>query len=746
MKRFQLAYPFAMLLTIATVAQVNPAPLVNQPLVPAVVAPGHAAFTLTVNGSGFVPHSTVYWNGVKQATQVVSSSRVKTTISAKDVAKAGFASVTVVNPHPGGGTSNAVYFLIRNSAASAAIFRTVNFPGAQYFSAVGDFNNDEKPDVAVGVQNADGSGEIEIYLGKGDGTFNGPVKSKSVTNVVYLLPGDFNGDGKLDLAVDDDGGNVSIFLNQGGGRMRQSQVFDGRLSLAAADFNNDGKLDLIISNYDEQQKQNIMSICLGKGNGQFESPQEIAVGATGYPAVGDFNGDGFLDLGIPGGGIYLGNGDGTFQFYSGIGQPYPGSWAVAADVNGDSKLDIVTSGVSVLLGNGDGTFTSDGGANLQGNSVVVGDFNGDGKMDIATAGPDTIDLLLGNGDGTFQSPLLFPYYEDFLAAGDFNNDGRLDLVGTNLYMQIAASLTPSSLAFGNQDVGQQSSPQTATLTNVGSSDLAIQQIGINGNDPNDFAQSNNCPASLPANQSCQIQVTFDPLQSGYRSASLYVNYKGLGSPQTVSLSGTGVDLTVTLTPSSMKFPLQLVNTTSKPQTATLTNTGSQAVTISSISTNSPFGETNNCPSTLNPSDSCQIQVTFTPIAGGKASGTLSVYDNAQGSPQTVALSGMGTVVKLTPRGVNFGNQKVGTKSSPFPVKLINEGSATLSISKITIGGADPNDFTQTNNCGKQVAGGGSCKIEITFAPTAKSKRTADLEVYDDGGGSPQKVELAGTGT
>src|SRR5690349_12901346 len=113
MKRFRLAYPFAMLLTIGAVAQVNPAPLVNQPLVPAIVAPGHAAFTLTVNGSGFVPHSTVYWNGSKLATQVISSTRLKAKVSAEQVAKAGSASVTVVNPHPGGGTSNAVYFLIR---------------------------------------------------------------------------------------------------------------------------------------------------------------------------------------------------------------------------------------------------------------------------------------------------------------------------------------------------------------------------------------------------------------------------------------------------------------------------------------------------------------------------------------------------------------------------------------------------------------------------------------------------------
>jgi hypothetical protein len=330
--------------------------------------------------------------------------------------------------------------------------------------------------------------------------------------------------------------------------------------------------------------------------------------------------------------------------------------------------------------------------------------------------------------------------------GDFNNDGRLDLVGSSLYLSISAGLTPSSLSYGNQNVGSQSSPQTVTLTDLGSLDLVVTKIGIDGTDPDDFSQTNNCPQRLHSNQSCQIKVIFDPTMSGSRSATLYVNHSGQGNPATVALSGTGIDLTVTLTPSSLKFPVQLINTTSQPQTATLTNTGSQAVTISSISTTSEFGQSNNCPSTLEPNANCQIQVTFTPTGGGTINGTLSVNDNAQGSPQQVALSGVGTVVKLTPGSVNFGNQKVGTKSSPFPIKLINEGSSSLSISQIKFTGTNSGDFSQTNNCGRSVPPEGSCNIEITFQPMAKGKRSATLDVYDNGGGSPQTAALAGTGT
>jgi FG-GAP-like repeat/Abnormal spindle-like microcephaly-assoc'd, ASPM-SPD-2-Hydin len=747
MKPLFLLWLFAILSGALAVAQVNPVPFVNQPLVPDAVPPGQAAFTLTVNGTGFVPHSTVYWNGSARDTEVVSSEQLKAKITAEDVAKAGTASVTAVNPSPGGGTSNVVFFPVREPTSLSAFSNTSAFPEANV-SIAGDFNNDGKLDVAVGVVGKGGGGQIQIYLGEGNGKFSGPIRTNSATPVNELLAADFNRDGKLDLAVGDGLGNITIFLGTGGGHLEQSQVFDSYEALAAADFNGDGKLDLVVNSYDLDSKEWSMSICLGNGDGTFGSPQEIESGLYYPPAVGDFNGDGNLDLAIPDGYgvyVYLGNGDGTFTYGSDYSATYPGYSAVAADLNGDGNLDIITSGVSVLLGKGDGTFTSDGGVDVNGGTVALGDFNGDGKLDAAVPGY----LLLGNGDGSFQSPLQFAIstYPDIMGIGDFNSDGRLDLVGdASLYLQTSALMTPISLAFGEIDVGNSSQPQTDTLTNVGNSTLDITKIGIDGNDPNDFTQTNNCPAGLPAGKSCQIQVTFSPTASGTRSAYLFVDYKGSGSPQTVALSGTGVELTVSLTPSSLTFALQKVNTTSPPQTATLTNTGSAAVSITSISTASPFAQTNNCPSSLDPNDSCQIQVTFTPTGGGRVKGTLYVYDDAQGSPQTVALSGVGAAMELTPHSVNFGNQKVGTKSSPFPVKLINEGSTSVAISKIDITGADAGDFSQTNNCGKSVPAKGSCYIKVAFKPTAKGKRSAALEVNDNGGGSPQKAALAGTGT
>jgi hypothetical protein len=762
MKTIRFLGLITVLCSISAVAQSNPVPFISQPLIPVTVKPGHAAFTLTVNGSEFASTAVINWNGSPRVTQFFSSSQLKAAIDAADVAHAGTASVTVTNPAPGGGTSNAILFPIQVPASSVTMFPSTSFPEASA-NAVGDFNGDGIPDVVVGINTF--PGEIDLYPGNGDGTFGTPIRTNTLVAVQELLAADFNQDGKLDLAASDFNGTVTVYLGDGKGGFSQQQVFREftAVALQAADFNGDGKLDLAINIAPPAGQAAAIDIRLGKGDGTFGPPQPFSLpqnSFAGSPAIGDFNQDGKLDMALASfGTIYvaLGNGDGTFTLGTSYSTGQTQYSAVAADVNGDGKLDIVTDGLSVLLGNGDGTFTVGSGVQLQNYSdanFILADFNGDGKLDAAVLvnGNATfgIDLLLGNGDGTFQAPLivLAPSGSAIvnLSTGDFQGVGKLGLVGGALLLQTSASVSPGSLAFGDQNVGTKSSPQNVTLTNVSSSALDITNISITG-DPKDFEQTNKCGSSLPPHGSCQIKVTFAPQSVGAKQALLSVSYNGLGNPQTVSLSGTGVSAgTVTLKPSSLTFAVQLLKTTSSPQGATLTNTGSLDVTISNISTSGPFSQTNNCPSDLPAGANCTIEVAFTPTAKGPASGKLSVTDSAQGSPQTVALSGTGTEVKLEPLGVNFGDQKVGTKSSPIGIELTNVGTTSLSISGITMRGKDPGDFSQTNNCGNSVPAGGHCTIKVRFVPQAKGARSATLTVTDDGGGSPQTVALAGTGT
>jgi hypothetical protein len=278
--------------------------------------------------------------------------------------------------------------------------------------AVGDFNGDGIPDLAVG--NLQGEG-VTILLGNGDGTFTAAASLEPGNyESTSVAVGDFNGDGKTDLAVTKGYGNdsVSIFLGNGDGTFTlQSTPRTGKnpVAIAVGDFNGDGIPDLAVA--DQQEVSNGLTILLGNGDGTFTAAASPQTGSLpNSVAVGDFNGDGIPDLVVDNGGntvtILLGKGDGTFTAKSLSvatgGGVLPEAVAVG-DFNGDGKADLaLTNGafdtVTVLLGNGDGTFTA--AASPETGSypsfIAIGDFNGDGKADLAVAnGDDTVTVLLG---------------------------------------------------------------------------------------------------------------------------------------------------------------------------------------------------------------------------------------------------------------------------------------------------------------------------------------------------------------
>jgi hypothetical protein len=268
--------------------------------------------------------------------------------------------------------------------------------------------------------------------------------------------GDFNNDGKLDLAVTSPLSTLGVLLGNGDGTFRTAPS-PGQFpssSLVVGDFNGDGKLDLVTAN----TYNNSVSVLLGNGDGTFQTARNFAAGAQGFPvAVGDFDGrhyaNGLPILDLVTANFYsntvsvlLGNGDGTFQTARNFAVASGPSFVAIGDLNGDGKADLVVSqfgdfygnnaGVSVLLGNGDGTFQPAQvfAAGIPSLAVVVADFNGDGKPDLALANGygGGVHVLLGNGDGTFGvaqevEPLPFRSV-DQLAVGDFNGDGKPDLV------------------------------------------------------------------------------------------------------------------------------------------------------------------------------------------------------------------------------------------------------------------------------------------------------------------------------
>jgi hypothetical protein len=308
------------------------------------------------------------------------------------------------------------------------------------------------------------------------------------------------------------------------------------------------------------------------------------------------------------------------------------------------------------------------------------------------------------------------------------------------------TLSPTSLDFGNGTVGHPNGPRKVTLTNSGQLTLTINSIHVTGANSGDFAQTNNCGSSLSAGASCSIEVTFTAAAIGARSAALSVADNATNSPQLVKLSGTGVLPSVTFTPPSLTFPNQLVFTTSSSQTVVLSNTGLGILNITGKSIAGQFSETDNCGAFISAGNNCSFTVTFKPTTKGTLTGAITITDNAPDSPQTVSLTGVGTFMQINPTTENFGIQPVGTTSVARQVIVTNQGHSTVSISSIAITGTNAGDFAETNTCGTSLASGASCKIVVTFTPAAKGKRTANVAITDNGGGSPQMVSLSGTGT
>ncbi|HEV2175955.1 MAG TPA: SBBP repeat-containing protein [Terriglobia bacterium] len=309
-------------------------------------------------------------------------------------------------------------------------------------------------------------------------------------------------------------------------------------------------------------------------------------------------------------------------------------------------------------------------------------------------------------------------------------------------------LSISSLDFGTVTIGTSSAGGRTKLTNTGNTTLNITLITLGGADKEDFSQSSNCGTQLVVGATCTLDVKFIPTAVGTRNAQLLVIDDAPDSPQRVSLTGTGTASGGSLSPTTLTFPATVVFTNSAPLTATLTSTGTAALSISSIfvGNGSGFSETNNCGSSLAPGASCAINVTFTPTVSGLNKEILFVEDNGPGGFQETNLQGLGTDIQLAPTSVAFGKQKVGTSSKAMNVMVTNKSAATVTITGISIMGQDPNDFSETTTCGSTLSPGEICSVSVTFTPTATGLRSATVSVSDNGGGSPQTVKLSGTGT
>jgi hypothetical protein len=453
-----------------------------------------------------------------------------------------------------------------------------------------DVNGDGISDLVVANQV---SSDVSVLLGKRDGTFQAAQNYAVGNTPESLAVGDFNADGKLDIVTANADGSVSVLLGNGDGTFQSALnatlptelgLTQTPLSVAVGDFNKDGKLDLAVTantytpgtpgycNYYGCSPgtpgfyTGYVNVLIGNGAGGF-TPANTYTLTGGSPesvAVGDFNGDGSPDLAVTESdvntvSVILGNGDGSFGNPTDFAVGTSPISVTVGDFNGDGKLDIATasagsSAVSVLLGNGNGTFgtAAEYATNAGPYAVAAADFNGDGKVDLVTAdyNANSVSVILGNGDGTFRPAQTFAAgtLPASLAVGDFNSDGLPDVAVVN---NVTAGTVGVLLNTGDwRTLGVSGFPSSTTAGTAGSftvtaykNDFSID-IGYTGTV---HFTSSDPQAVLPAD------YNFTVADAGVHTFSATLETAGtqsITSTDTTTASLTATDSGITVNPAA----------------------------------------------------------------------------------------------------------------------------------------------------------------------------------------------------
>jgi uncharacterized repeat protein (TIGR01451 family) len=474
----------------------------------------------------------------------------------------------------------------------------------------------------------------------------------------------------------------------------------------------------------------------------------------------------------------------------GVGAVY---YAVAQNTSSQPRTLTITAGCETFTVNQDGAATTDNPAPAITSLMPASATAGSGEFTLTVNGSNFVSGATVSFNGTAETTTFISASQLTAAipATAIATVGNVPVVVTNptpgggpsntLTFTISSGAPTAALtgiSFGNETAGVTSAAMAATLTNTSSTaTLSITGIAITGTNAQAFKVTTGtgaCGTALAASTSCPIYVTFTPGAVGADSATLNVADNATGAPQTAALTGSGVAAAPTATLTAISFGNQTEGVASTAMAATLTNTSSSAslsvtgITISGANA-ADFKLTTGsgaCSTTtaIAAGKSCPVYVVFTPSTAAAESATLSVADNAAGSPQTSALTGTGTAGALTiaPTALVFPSQAEDTTSAAMTLTLRNTGNGILGFAGVP-GQSDPADSFCDGGCSitgdfavsggtcnfTSLTAGSSCTITITFTPSATGTRTGilTLATLNPAGTSSttEQVALSGTG-
>ena len=438
-------------------------------------------------------------------------------------------------------------------------------------------------------------------------TFANATNFSVGSQVDTLKAADLNQDGTIDLLASLGSQKVLLLVGNGAGGFTSMELFSGILvsDTLIGDFTGDGKIDLVLAN----RSLNKVTLHAGDGNGGFGTGLSFATGTEPVSlASADFDGDGLPDLAVANRSsgtvsVLMGNGVGGFFAATSVNAAAVPQFVAAADIDHDGIPDLIvidfSGGISLLKGDGMGGFAALPGVSISaGNnptSLSLGDFNNDGNVDLAVTffQSSKVAVYAGNGMGGFASPSLFTVgaNPNRVVSGEFNGDGYIDLATAN------SNGSSISILLGNGSGGFASSVDFATGSN--SSVLAAADFNRDG----------------------RLDIA-----------------TGILGNVSLRLGSCLQTPAVQLSASNLTFGSQTVNVTSSPQAVMLSNTGTIPLEITNILASGDFSQTNTCGATLAVGANCTINITFTPTVAGTRTGSVTITDNAPGSPQTVALT------------------------------------------------------------------------------------------------------------
>jgi trimeric autotransporter adhesin len=434
-----------------------------------------------------------------------------------------------------------------------------------------------------------------------------------------------------------------------------------------------------------------------------------------------------------------------------------GSFTVTSNTNGDAVYIGILDKTGANITSVTFSLTACGSADT---NCVLSDFAVDTVFLNVPSGSFGLSLTLaGTGAGSVSSSPAGITCPSTCSA-NFTSGTVVTLTATAAAGSTFAGWSGACSGTGTCSVTMTAAKAVKATFNASTFALTVTEAGTGSGSVSSSPAGITCPSTCSANFTSGTVVT---LTATAAAGSTFAGWSGAcsgaGTCSVTMTAAKAVTATfnssgspaVTLTPTSLNFGAVATGVTSPVKSVTLKNSGKATLTITAITitgTNSgDFPETSTCTSSLAAGKTCLIKVQFKPSATGARSASVSITDNAAGSPQQVPLSGTGTTAKLSPTPLGFGTLAVGLTSAVKKVTLTNVGTTALTISSIAVTGAEAADFPETaTTCGSSLAAAASCTVSLTFKPSATGARSANLTVTDNASGSPQQVPLSGTGT